>query len=239
MTGKRSARQADAVVVSSKLEFEDALAFGIPKTRLHVIPMGIDIPADPVERNGDQTGPWSLLFLGRVARVRRVELLLQAASRLRFPWRLTIVGGEEKTSSLSRKGYLDELKRLALDLKIQDRVTFTGPRPRKELKSYYQSADVFVYPSRYENFGQPVLEAAAWGLPVIATSTGVASEIIREGETGFLTPPDPQAIAERIEELREVDPQRQWGRNLRNRVRENFAWDSVMHRYLELYRSLL
>ncbi|NIP99800.1 MAG: glycosyltransferase, partial [Nitrospinaceae bacterium] len=44
---------------------------------------------------------------------------------------------------------------------------------------------------------------------------------------------------ERIEELREVDPQRQWGRNLRNRVRENFAWDSVMHRYLELYRSLL
>ncbi|NIP99801.1 MAG: glycosyltransferase, partial [Nitrospinaceae bacterium] len=58
-------------------------------------------------------------------------------------------------------------------------------------KSYYQSADVFVYPSRYENFGQPVLEAAAWGLPVIATSTGVASEIIREGETGFLTPPDP------------------------------------------------
>ena len=51
-----------------------------------------------------------LLFVGRIARVRRIELLLQAVEKLKFPFHLTIAGGEEKTSSVTRSGYLKDLK---------------------------------------------------------------------------------------------------------------------------------
>jgi len=117
LTFKASAKSADAVVVSSKLEYEDAIEFGIKKDKLHVIPMGIDVDEymnKPVRQNEDTI---NILFVGRIARVRRIEILLQAVAKLPIPFYLTLVGGEEKTSSLSRSGYLDELKKLCKNLK--------------------------------------------------------------------------------------------------------------------------
>ena len=238
LTLKTSAKSADAVVVSSKLEYEDAVEFGIQKTKLHVIPMGIDVDEyvdNPINPNGDAI---NILFVGRIARVRRIEILLQAVAKLSIPFHVTLVGGEEKTSSLSKSGYLDELKKLCKDLNINDRVTFVGPAAQNELFNWYSKGDIFVYPSLYENFGQPILEAAAAGLPIVSAAVGVAQEIITDNETGFLFNGDDQELANRITRLTDQNLRKKIGGAVRERVRSLYGWEGVIKQYLDLYRSL-
>jgi D-inositol-3-phosphate glycosyltransferase len=235
ITLKTSAKRAQAVVVSSKFEYEDALEFGIPKDKLHVIPMGIKV-TEGIKKKADNE-VLQLLFVGRIARVRRIELLLQAIGKLTFPFHLTIVGGEEKTSSLSRSGYLEELKTLTQELNLKNKVTFVGKKSPEELKAYYQKADVFVYPSKYENFGQPILEAGAHGLPVVATAVGVARDIVLDGETGYLTSDDPKEMGHCIQLLREGDLRQKMGVQIKNLIREKFDWDNIIKQYISLYNS--
>jgi glycosyltransferase involved in cell wall biosynthesis len=235
ITLKAAAKMAQAIIVSSKLEYEDALEFGISRDKIHVIPMGIKIE-DTKKINNDIL---QLLFVGRIARVRRIELVLQAVDKLTFPFHLTIVGGEEKTSSVTRSGYLQELKKLTQSLNLNRKVTFTGRKTQAELKKYYKKADLFIYPSKYENFGQPLIEAGTHGLPIISTPVGVARDIVIDGETGYLTPDDPKAISDRIHILQDHQLRQQMGVQIKNLIREKFDWENVISQYMSLYRSLL
>ena len=237
LTFKASAKKANAVVVSSKLEYEDAVEFGISKKKLHVIPMGVDVDEyvdSPVHRNNDMI---NILFVGRIARVRRIEILLQAVAKLSIPFHVTLVGGEEKTASLSRWGYLDELKKLCKTLNISDRITFAGPVAQDELSTWYRKADIFVYPSLYENFGQPILEAAAEGLPVVSTDVGVAKEIVNDGETGFIVPADPGIICERITQFNDHKTRRLFGEKIQTQVKKGYDWRTIIKSYIEIYKS--
>ena len=235
-TLKTSAKRAQAIIVSSKFEYEDALEFGIAKDKIHIIPMGIEV--ERIKKDQSVSEQMQILFVGRIARVRRIELLLQAVSQLNFPFHLTIAGGEEKTSSVTRTGYLNELTQLTKQLNLENKVTFVGKKTPLELKTIYQSADIFVYPSLYENFGQPLLEAAAHGLPLISTSVGIARDIIIEGETGFQISGKPEEIKERIESLRNSNLRLQMGRRIQNEVKNRFDWKNIMDQYMNLYRSL-
>jgi glycosyltransferase involved in cell wall biosynthesis len=179
-----------------------------------------------------------LLFVGRIARVRRIELLIQAAEKLTFPFHLTIVGGEEKTSSVTRSGYIKELKDLAQKLHLNNKISFAGRKTQEELKEYYRMADIFVYPSKYENFGQPLLEAGAHGLPIVATPVGIARDIIIDGETGFLTSNDPKAMSDHIHLLKDNNLRQQMGVQIKNLIRKNFDWSNIMNQYLDLYNTL-
>ena len=203
------------------------MAFGIPKNKIHVIPMGIQVDNTPKKVSAQET--LQLLFVGRIARVRCLELLLQAVEKLNFSFHLTIVGGEEKTSSVTRSGYLKELKELTQRLQISDKVTFAGRKSPAELKAYYELADLFVYPSKYENFGQPILEAGAHGLPIIATAVGVARDIVLDGETGYLTCGDPKIMSDRIQLLQDSNLRKQMGMRIKNLIKERFDWGNIMN----------
>ena len=196
--------------------------------------MGIEV--DDTEKIANDT--LQLLFVGRIARVRRIELLIQAVEKLTTPFYLTIVGGEEKTSSVSRSGYLKELKDLVQKLNLNSKINFTGRKTQEELKEYYRMADIFVYPSEYENFGQPLLEAGAHGLPIVATSVGVARDIIINGETGYLTSDDPKSISDHIHLLQDNKLRQQMGTQVKKLIRKNFDWRNIMNQYLGLYNSL-
>ena len=237
ITLKAFAKRAQAIIVSSKLEYEDALEFGIAKEKIHVLPMGIDV--EKIKQEQDVSNQLQILFVGRIARVRRVELLIQAVSQLSIPFHLTIAGGEEKTSSVTRAGYLDELKKFTKQLNLERKVSFIGKKNPVELKAIYQSADIFVYPSLYENFGQPLIEAAACGLPLISTPVGVAREIIINGETGYLVSGKPEEIKDRIELLKEINPRLLMGKRIQTEIKNRFDWNIIMEQYIALYRSLL
>lgn len=236
LTFKLSATKASAVIVSSKFEYEDALEFGIDKKKIYVIPMGIDREA-PTEPKPQKKEMLDILFAGRLSRVRRVELLLRAVKTLSIPYHVTIAGGEEKTSSLQESGYLGELKKLCADLGIEKKVTFTGTQQPEELKRYYRKADVFVYPSLYENFGQPMLEAASAGVPIVATAVGLARDLIREDETGFIVPDDPRVISERISRFSDPSLREAMSRKIRETVWRDYGWDNIIQRYVEIYHS--
>ena len=195
--------------------------------------MGITV--DDTEKTTNKS--LQLLFVGRIARVRRIELLLQAVEKLKFPFHLTIVGGEEKTSSVTRAGYLKDLNALSKRLNLNNNVSFVGRKTPEELKEYYRMADIFVYPSKYENFGQPLLEAGAHGLPILATPVGVARDIIIDGETGYLTSDDTEAMCDRIHLLRDDNLRQQMGTQIKNLIRKNFDWENIMNQYLSLYNS--
>jgi glycosyltransferase involved in cell wall biosynthesis len=237
LTFKISAKVADAVVVSSKMEYEDAIEFGIKKNKLYVIPMGIDVD-DYIDSSINQEEVLNILFVGRIARVRRVEILLQAVAKLSIPFHLTLVGGEEKTSSLSKSGYLNELKKLCRALNIENQVTFVGPVAQNKLLNWYGKGDVFVYPSLYENFGQPILEAAASGLSIISTPVGVAQEIIKHNETGFIFNGNDQELANRITQLADQNLRKKIGKSVRRKVRSLYGWEGIIKQYLDLYHSL-
>jgi len=236
-TFKSVLRWADAIVVSSRNEYAEALEFGVNKKKVHVIPAGIDV-ADYGPHQDKSNEILNLLFVGRIARDRHLEPIIETLQYL-DEVKLTIVGGEEKRSSLSRKGYLSELKALVDELGVGRQIIFAGRKYGKELISYYQAADIFVYTSLYENFGQTLLEAAVAGLPIISTPVGIAPEIVVNGETGFLVSDDPKMISERIRQLNNVSTRTEFASRIKEMVKEKFAWSNIIDQYLQIYQHLL
>jgi glycosyltransferase involved in cell wall biosynthesis len=121
------------------------------------------------------------------------------------------------------------------------RVSFAGMIPRQDLVQSYYDADVFVFPSIWnEGFGIPPVEAMAAGTPVVATPSGAVAETVRDGETGYLVNKnDPVALADRILcLLRDEELMERMGRAGRRRASENFTWDRVADRMFTRYQLL-
>lgn len=180
--------QGDGLVVLSsglKRYWED-LGVSVPVT---VIPRPIepdifDLPAshDPIPREFSRDH--RLLCVCRHTREKSLDRLLGIFARFIAPVSsratLTLVGDGPEHASL---------KELAVRLGVGNRVHFTGERPLTEIPNYYRAADVFVYTSLSETYGQVISEAMWSGLPVVALddAKGVRDQI-RDGETGFLIP---------------------------------------------------
>jgi len=118
------------------------------------------------------------------------------------PARLLVVGGESDVADESDSPEIARLTAIAREEGVADRVQLVGRRGRDALKYYYSSADVFVTTPWYEPFGITPLEAMASGTPVIGANVGGIKFSVRDGETGYLVPPDdPSALAERLAHL--------------------------------------
>lgn len=132
-----------------------------------------------------------------------------------------------------------DLDGLVEDKGLDDAVTFTGFR--WDVPSLLQRFDVFVHPSRWEGFGLVFLEAMAARLPVVATQVGAIPEIVVDGETGYLSPPEnPDALAENMIDLvRNPDRAKQFGEAGYERLRDQFSIERMIEAHEQLYRELL
>jgi len=238
LTFKTTAKRADAVVVSSHMEYEEALEFGVHKSKLHIIPDGIEVSGPAVDRSSRQGKPLNLLFAGSMARFRRVELVLRAARKLTLPFRITLVATNNIVKTAGATEYFTELKKLAKTLGIEDRVDFLGNPSPEDMQNCYSNADLFVNASAHETSGKTLMEAGASGLPFISTPVGIANEIVTSGESGFIVPADPDMICDRILQLSNPDTRRKFGHHIREKVLNQFGWNTVMDRYMALYGSL-
>ena len=156
-----------------------------------------DWPPVPAIVNAKAPGT-TLLHVGRVAPNKRIDELIKTYyfyRRLDPRSRLLIVG-----SSVDTESYQAACLKLARDLGVADRVTFTGPVSQAELCSYYRVATVYLTLSEHEGFCVPLLEAMYFGLPVVArASTGIPGTM---GHAGLLvTDKDHPTIAELIHEV--------------------------------------
>jgi glycosyltransferase involved in cell wall biosynthesis/predicted metal-dependent phosphoesterase TrpH len=134
----------------------------------------------------------AVMYSGRLTKEKGVDLLADAflAAHTRDP-RLHLVlagGGPEEDALRARLG---------------EHATFLGWLAGDQLADAYASADVFLFASRTDTFGQVLLEAQASGLPVVAVAEGGPLELVADGVTGRLCPPDPQALADALLEIAE------------------------------------
>jgi glycosyltransferase involved in cell wall biosynthesis len=237
---QRVALEADKVVVSATSEAREAKEFGVDPSKIVVIPPGLASAVEPNRYRGK--GIFRVLFVGRISPGRNVHNLIEAFSRVlnKKDGVLTIVGGEEKLSKREEGGYLDRLRAQALSSPGGNCIEFTGPLYGADLERMYESSNLFVCASRYESFSQPIMEAAAHGLPVISTPVGIASDIITSGRTGYLVQPDDvDGFAERIQELLDDrEEARDMGLRLLDVVKGRFDWDQIVRHYVSLYESV-
>ena len=245
LTRKREVLDADAVVVATSQEYREALAFGVPADRMHIIPMGVNERTEPpVPRGGNPT--LRLLFVGRIEPGRNPLQLVRAVAQL--PWsmqrqvELRFVGPIAARSQLHReKGHLQTLRHEMHRSGVAARCRLLGALYGEQLEAQYAEADVFVFPSRYENFGQTILEAGNAGLPVLATATGVADDLICDGETGHVIRYDDTAELTRclMRLVEDREAVARMGRAMFDRVQAHYRWDHVIERYRSLYTQLL
>jgi glycogen(starch) synthase len=134
-----------------------------------------------------------------------------------------------------------ELRALAVELGLSDRVEFLGFVRRDQLPDVYRMGDMFVLPSQTESFGLVFAEAMACGLPIIATRVGGIPDLVRDGTDGLLTDPaDVPALRSSIETLLgDAELRRQFGRSARERVERDYSWRSVAEQYLATYQACL
>ncbi len=169
-----------------------------------------------------ETGPLRILFLGNVIRRKGLHTLLEAVSYQPSAFSLDVVGGLTAEPKYARTVQ-------AIVPGLRSTVHFHGPLDNEELINKLKFAQVLVVPSSYEGYGIVYLEGMAFGLPAIGTTAGAASEIITDGETGFLVQPDDaETLAERLSILsnhREVLAQ--MSVNALERYRQQPKWEQT------------
>lgn len=132
----------------------------------------------------------------------------------------------------------ERFKRMAKDAGVSDRVVFGGFR--KDVDRAMGSADLFLFPSYYEAFSLATIEAAACGLPIVATKINGTEDFIVPGETGEFVKHDPADIAAVLERL-VSNPERlaELGKAARHRVEQEYTWDRVTDMTEAVYKELM
>jgi D-inositol-3-phosphate glycosyltransferase len=184
-------RCADLVVASTSDERSQLVRlYGADPDRIEIVPQGVDAAIftpgdrDAAKRALGVAGHPTLLFVGRIQRLKGADLAVRALAQLRDRRSvLLVVGGP---SGADGEAELARLRLLVDDLGLSARVRFVAPQPHERLVRYYQAADVCVVPSRSESFGLVALEAAACGAPVVASNVGGLGIVVDHGTTGFL-----------------------------------------------------
>jgi phosphoheptose isomerase len=186
-----------------------------------------------------------ILQLGRMVPRKGVDNVIRAFAYLQKQGtqaaRLLIVGGESDVPDPQLTPEIARLQAIAQELGIESRVSFVGRKGREILKYYYSAADVFVTTPWYEPFGITPIEAMACGTPVIGAEVGGVKFTVKDGETGYLVPPnEPELLAKRLTHLLH-HPQLMslFGRQSIRRSLDHFTWQKVTSAVAALYEEVL
>jgi glycosyltransferase involved in cell wall biosynthesis len=246
-------RRADLLCATSEALAQETALYARPGTPIRLTPFGVDTDLFRPRPGGPRA---SGLVLGTARTLRRtygLDLLLEAfallekaggsdesretgagflGSPLPSPLSLWIAGDGPERAALERQ---------AERLGIAERVQFLGALSHEQMPAFMWGLDLFVNPSRAESFGVAALEAAASGLPVVATRVGGLPEVVVHEETGLLVPPeDPAALATALAELiRDPERRRAMGAAARARAVACYDWQACAGVMERIYASLL
>ena len=203
-------RLATAVVAVSHEARADAIrSYGISPERCHVCYKSLADPVPPDRQPLPLSDRRGIVCVGTISPNKGQDLLIQAAARL------TPDLPELEIQLIGWRRDEEPCRRLAQELGLEDRCTFTGVLEHPEVLRRVEASLVAVIPSRSEAFGYAAVEALALGTPVIASRTGGLLEIVRDEVDGFLVPVgDVEALADRIRQAL-LDP------DLWQRLQEN------------------
>ncbi|HEX6902651.1 MAG TPA: glycosyltransferase family 1 protein [Thermoanaerobaculia bacterium] len=241
---RRSLTRGDRIIAVSQNTKNDLMRhFEVDGGKIEVIHNGVDdafrkrLPPEDLQRWLRDLGiaqPY-LLFVGNPAKPHKnLDTVVQAYARARrmaqFDAPLICVG--------SRQGSEFKIRSRAEYLGIGDKVRLLGHVAQEALPAIYQGATLFLYPTLYEGFGLPIIEAMASGVAVITSNTSALKEI-GEGYALLVDPLDLDGIAKAIASLM-GNPERRAAFAERGMGRaEDFRWDQAGRRTLDIYRSVI
>lgn len=249
----RIVAEASRIIAECPQDEEDLIRlYGANPSKLAMIPCGFD-PAEfePMSCVNARRilnlaqDEFVVLQLGRMVPRKGIDNVVRAVAQLRHkhhvPARLLVVGGESDTPDPEQTPEIGRLMALADREGIADCITFTGRKRRDELKYFYNASDVFVTTPWYEPYGMTPLEAMACGTPVIGANVGGIKYTVRDGETGYLVPPnDADALAERLAHLWQFPEHRELlSQRALDRVQHAFTWKSIAARMSAVYEHML
>ncbi|GBU25607.1 glycosyl transferase [Fibrobacteria bacterium R8-3-H12] len=181
---------------------------------------------------------FKVLFVGRHIERKGIEYLLKAAAMLdSAKFEIRIAGHGDLTEKLKKQAAKD----------APEQVVFLGKLSREDLEKEYQNACCFILPAIIdskgdtEGLGVVLIEAAQYGLPIIASDVGGIPDVVIDKKTGLLVPEkNPEAIATAIKELSENEELRKTlvlGAN--EHIKQNFSWEKIIEKQIALYQHLL
>ena len=216
--------QMEVIYAPSEATKFELIDRGIDPGKIVTYPRGVDTERfHPAKRNGffnkfDVGGGTKLLYVGRVSKEKGLDTLTEAfrkAARMRDAVQLIVVGDGP---------YLPEMRRALRSTPA----TFTGVLKGEALAQAYASADLFVFPSSTDTFGNVVLEAQASGLPVIVTDKGGPAENVLPNETGLIVPAgDPDSLLRAILHMVDTPERIQYMRRKARSHVENRTFDAT------------
>ena len=199
----------------------------VPAERVHLIPNGVDTALfPPAAPDAPREG---LIYIGRLAPQKRLDLLLRAVALLPKPVPVTLVGA----------GSLEpDLRQLATELGLE--VRFLGVVPHPELPDLLRQAKAFVLPSKWEGHPKALLEAMAIGLPCIGTDVPGTRDVLVNGQTGLLVASDdPKKLAVALQRILEDDNlSRRLGAAARAFIVQNYELEVLLERELDLLEGV-
>jgi glycosyltransferase involved in cell wall biosynthesis len=190
-----------------------------------------------IQARTQQSGPLRILFVGNLTPVKGLHTLLQALDCVPSEmWCLTVVG-----SLTMDPDYVHNIRQQIDAAGWHDRVRLLGACPNAEVSTHLMQHQVLAVPSLYEAFGIAYLEAMGFGLPVIASSSGGAHELITQGEHGFLVAPgDAAVLAQHIHTLQhDRDCLRRMSLAAYRRAHMHPTWSECAGHVRELVQSLV
>ena len=234
-------RNARRIIATSEMEQQELLDDGVSAKKLVVRFNGIEADNGTPQpgsggfrvKIGVSEDEPLLLFLGRLIPRKGADILIEAfAEACPKSGKLVIAGPEGES------GYLGQLEKRAGEAGVEARVLFAGPVYGEEKKALLADADIFVLPSRYENFANAAAEAMACGVPVIVTEhCGIRSLV--EGRAGLVIKPEKRSLVEAIRRL--IDDRELYARFVAGcqAVAEELSWDRLTEQMEGNYAEVL
>ncbi len=237
-----SAQHAARIVVISQSSKDDVLKFcGVPAELVRVIYCGVDDEFHPISRAQVEQFRAAkglpshfILYLGTLEPRKNVAQLVRAYAALRR-------NGSDKPKLViaGAKGWgYDDVFAAVEQSGAQSDVIFTGYVPQAELALWYNAADLFVFPSLYEGFGLPVLEAMACGTPAITSNVSSLPEVAGDAAL-TIAPDDTLALSEAIEHALHDTALRTQMRERSLRQAAKFSWHEAARQTAQVYSEVL
>jgi len=241
-----AARKAEAIITVSQASARDIVRYlHVPPERVHVTYEAAGEAFQPVEdetllaaiRQKYALPERYFLYLGGFDQRKNLSVLLRAFALLvnRQPLARLVIAGKLPGRDSSM---FPDPRRLAMESEVEESVTFTGWVAEEDKPALLSGATAFVFPSLYEGFGLPPLEAMACGAPVIASNRSSLPEVVGEG--GILVEPtDVEALAEAMEMLLVDDALRAELRQRALAQAAKFSWKQTALETLAVYRKVV
>lgn len=230
---------ADTIIAFTQEQKNELMRhFKFKEEKIKVVPIGIDFerfasaPDSELRKELGLEDKFVVFNVSFITPKKNIEMALRAVKSMRDSSIVLVhIGG------VLDRDYKKKLDDMVRELGLEKNVKFLGPVSLERLPDYYEIGDAFLQTGFRESFCIPILEAMASGLPVVTTRVGIASEVTRDGETGFIAENETE-IADKLRFLMENPGAREEIGSRNVQVAKGYDWKNIIEKIFEIYSSI-